>query len=234
MSIARLSLPLLEKIARKRNKPIKYIREQVSKRASRQAITSEAAAVVWARELGISTASVLRRLSPNVQEQVQRASSFAPTRNPPHREIVSHDGRIRQQDHLGAALDVLLSDTELRSRCADLLRKQKHSDRALREATTVLESRIRSYCPNHRTLNPEPLVNTVLNADISKAFIVVSKEPNEQSGIHSICRGIVLAFRHRAHHQLDDKVSRELAIKFCSFIDVLLEVLRNAQVRPGA
>jgi len=231
--MARLNIPLLEKMARRRKKPIKYVRELISKRASRLSIASEAAQVLIAKDLGISTATLLRKLPSNVQEQIHRASNPPPAPGEKSRGGVSTQKR-KPRDPLGAALESLLSDHELRGRCSDLLRKQKHSDRALREATTVLENRIRSYCPNHDNLNPEPLINTVLNADLNKAFILVSKNPNEQTGFHSICRGIVLAFRNKAHHRLDDKVSRESAIKFCSFIDVLLDILRNAQIKTGA
>lgn len=231
--MARINTKLLEKMARKRKKPIKYMRERISKFASRHSITSEAAQILIAKNLGISTATLLRKLPPNVQDQIHRTSNLGSAGNRSH-SVVSTQQRHKPRDPLGAALELLLSDHELRGRCSDLLRKQKHSDRALREATTVLENRIRSYCPNHSDLNPEPLINTVLNADINKAFIVISKNPNEQTGFHSICRGIVLAFRHKAHHRLDDKVTRESAIKFCSFIDVLLDLLRNAQIKSGA
>jgi len=233
-TMARINVPLLEKMARKRKKPVKYIRELISKRASRQSITSEAAQILIAKDLDISTATLLRKLPPNVQEQVHRASTQSPASTDRSRRLSVSARTKKPRDPLGAALESLLSDHELRGRCSDLLRKQKHSDRALREATTVLENRIRSYCPNHENLNPEPLINTVLNGDINKAYIVVSKNPNEQIGFHSICRGIVLAFRHKAHHRLDDKVTRESAIKFCSFIDVLLDILRNAQIKTGA
>ena len=230
--MARLNISLLEKIARRKKKPLKYVREQVSKRAFKLSIASESAQIVMAKELGISTATLLRKLPASVQDQIHRSSN--PTTGTVPRTGSNRSRTPKPRDPLGSALDSLLSDHEFRGRCSDLLRKQKHSDRALREATTVLESRIRSYCPNHDYLNPEPLINTVLSPDVSKAFIQVSKNPNEQVGFHSICRGIVLAFRHKAHHRLDDKVSRESAIKFCSFIDMLLDILHNAQIKPGA
>jgi len=37
----------------------------------------------------------------------------------------------------------MLGDGELRGRCTDLLLRKKHHDRVVREATTILEDRIR-------------------------------------------------------------------------------------------
>ena len=130
-----------------------------------------------------------------------------------------------------AAADYLIKDTELLSRCKDLLRRKKHQDRVLREATTVLEDRIRSLAGITDTLRPEELVNTVLNPDPNRAILVFGKTPSEQQGFHSVCRGIVLAFRHKVHHTLDDDIVREDSLKFLAFIDLLLGLLSTTKKR---
>ena len=224
----RLDQALLERIASKTGKTVKYVREQVSKRASRLSVSSEAAQLLWAKEQGIGTAVALRKLPPHIQDQVRDAlpTVFAV---PPRGSSKEATGKStsRAPDPVTMAIEYLLSDAELRSRCKDLLKRRKHLDRALREATTVLEDRIRTLS-GLGGLNPEPLVNQALNPDPSKASLVVSTNRNEQEGFHSICRGIVKAFRNPAHHQLDEKVSPEDALKFCAFVDVLLDLLANA------
>ena len=230
---ARLDQALLKKIAEKTGKSLQYVREQTSRRASRLSITSEAAQVLWAKELEIGTGYALRRLDPHIQEQVQASlpSVFA---RADRRETKTRRSRdLPRSDSVGMAAEYLLSDRELRDRCQDLLKRRRHSDRVLREATTVLEDRIKKLSGLTGNINPEPLVNQALNPDLAKAVLQVSKEANEQAGFHSICRGIVLAFRHKAHHQLDDKVTREDALKFCGFVDVLLEILGKATRRSG-
>lgn len=231
---ARLDQALLKKIASKIRKPLQYVREQTSRRASRLSITSEAAQVLWAKELGIGTGVALRRLAPHVQDQVQGALPTAFARPRAHVKTSGRARRPAPADPIGMATEYLLADQELRDRCQDLLKRRRHFDRVLREATTVLENRIKSLSGLTGAINPEPLVNRALNADLNQTILQISTEPNEQAGFHSICRGIVLAFRHRAHHQLDDKVTRQDALKFCGFIDVLLDILRKAKRRPGA
>lgn len=68
--MARLDQALLHKISRRLGKTPQYIREQVSRRASREGVVSSAALVMWARDLGIGVASAVNRLPPHVQQQL--------------------------------------------------------------------------------------------------------------------------------------------------------------------
>lgn len=226
----RLDQKLLAKIADKAGKPEKYVREQISKRASRLGISSEAAQVLWAKDLDIGTLQALRKLDPHIQEQVRSSlpSLMQHKARKSGTEKAKGAKRSRKASSLSLAIDYLIADSELKSRCGDLLRRTQYQDRVLREATTVLEDRIRSLSGIKESLNPEPLVNRVLNADPKKAVLVVSSDGGEQAGFHSICRGIMLAFRNPSHHGLDDKVSQEDALKFCAFIDTLLDVLAKS------
>lgn len=224
---------LLKKISYKIGKPEKYVREQISKRATRFSISSPAAQVLWAKELGIGTGVVLRSLPPHVQDQVQSGlpTTFLSQKVERPLKNKSKNGKSSKPiDPISFAVDYLLTDTELKSRCTDLLKKKQYLDRVFREATTVLENRIKRLA-NMKGRNPEQLVNISLNPDPAKAVLVVSNEPSEQTGFHSLCKGIILTFRHRAHHELDDNATREDALKFCAFVDVVLGILGKAQIR---
>jgi hypothetical protein len=102
-----------------------------------------------------------------------------------------------------------------------------------REATTVLDDRIKKKSRLKR-MSPVALVGKAINPQPDRSVLIVSEEPAEQEGIHSICKGLMLAFRDPAHHQLDDQLTRADAIKFCGFVDTVLGIVNAAQVRDGA
>ena len=228
----RLDQVLLKKIAKKKDKSLKYIRERVSKRARRMSVTSEEALLLWAKELGIGTSHAFRQLEPHMQEQVRALTS------PPSevskdtvQPAVGPSEIFRSSDPMMSAVDLLVEDSELLSRCKDLLRRGRHLDRVVREATTVLEDRIRNLSGITDPLRPVELVNRALNSDRNRAILLFGSTPNEQQGFHSICRGVVLAFRHKAHHRLSEDVNKEDAVKFLAFIDMLLGLLATTQKR---
>jgi len=232
-TVTRLDQGLLGKIAEKTRKPIKYVREQTSRRASRSGIASEAALVLWAMDLRIGITRVLARLEPHIQAQVHSAQSSKPTSERPRPRASSEQTPdIHQlQDPFPEAIDLLLRDEQLRGRCGDLLRKKKYLDRPMREATTILESRIRQLAGITDNRKPEDLVNSALNPDPTKAILVLGTVPSDQAGLHSLCKGVVLAYRHRAHHRLSEDVGREEALKFCGFVDLLLALLAKTTKR---
>ena len=231
---SRLNQRLLERIAALIRKSTKYTREQISKRASRLGISAEASQIIWARKLGLGTAHAFRGLPPHLQEQVRTAISSTLPAHPINTRSGANAStkKTRIPDPVATAAEYLLVDAELRSRCIDLLRSKKHQDRVFREATVVLENRIRSLSGVTERMNPGPLVSQVLNPDPSRAILIVSNEPSEQLGFHNICLGIILLFRDKSHHRIDDRVTREDALRFCSFVDVLLGLLSKTTKRP--
>ncbi|TKW61765.1 MAG: hypothetical protein DI628_03850 [Blastochloris viridis] len=123
-----------------------------------------------------------------------------------------------------------IQDEELRNRCADLLSARDHFDRAINQATLVLEDRIRRKSNNKDGLTGTPLVNKVLNTDLSKTVLKLSNDEGEHEGFCHIIRGIMGAFRNETHHHVTERFSREDALKVCSFIDNILKIISNSEV----
>lgn len=229
MAQTRLNPKLLAKIADRTGKSAKYVREQISKRAARAGIVSEAAQVLWAQELGIGSGTAHRNLAPHIQEQVLagRRKLAAPARA--GSEGTESAARVpRQQSALSAAIEYLLTDPELRTRCSDLLRAQKSFDRVFREATVVLDARLKQLSGIKEKMNPGDLVARVLHP--KRAILVVSEHEDEQQGFFELCKGMMAAFRNPVHHTLNDQLTREDALRFCGFTDSLLGILGKARV----
>jgi hypothetical protein len=101
----------------------------------------------------------------------------------------------------------------------------------VREATTVFDSRLKSVSGISH-MNPSALVGKALAPDPTKAVVVVSTEKDEQEGLFYICKGVMQAFRNKAHHTLSNAFTQADALKFCGFIDTLLAVVGKGQVHP--
>jgi hypothetical protein len=234
MGKTQLDQGILKKLAKKTGKGEQYLREQISKRAGRLGIASPAAEILWARDHGIGTGRYLATLPAHIQDQVRDGVSTAghPARAP--RAEANAPGRTRTvADPVRAAIDMLLSDTVLRKRCSDLLRGQGPYDRAIREATTILDDRLKKLGGITNYMNPIDVVGKVLSPDPNKAIIKVSTEAAEQEGMFNICKGLTLAFRGPLHHTLKDHMTRPEALKFCGFVDTLLGVLAEAAKKGG-
>jgi uncharacterized protein (TIGR02391 family) len=235
MKNTKLDAGLLDKIVKASGKSKQYIREQISRRAGRRGVSSLGAQLLWARDLSIGTAHALNRASQSAQEEFRNAVRLGlPTQKPsvtanaPNRRTAVA-AKSRRQGLNAAIVNLVILDSELRARCRDLILARGHYDRALREATTVLEDRIKKLS-DITNLTSVPLLGKALNPEPLKAVVVVSNEKEDQSGFFYICMGIMQAFRNKTHHNLSDAFTQVDALKFCGFIDTVLAVLAKGQV----
>lgn len=235
MAIQRLDKKLLDKIAEKLQRKRQSINVMVSKKASKLGISSEAALILLAKELGIGTAVYQRKIDGAKQAEVRDCLPI----------ILVAKGRVKQGTNtkekpiksqqsrkvlLRAATDYLIRirDEELKDRCQDLLLASSKFDRAINQATLVLEDRIRKKSLPPRRLEGVKLVNHAFNGDLSKTILKASNDPDEQQGFADIFRGMMLAFRNKTHHYVIDTFTREEALRIVSFIDVLLRAVDSS------
>lgn len=74
--LQRIDPIILKKLANKVRKGEKYVREQVSKKASAAHVDSSAYLVFWANRVGIHTARYFATLDPHIQEQVRSLAAI--------------------------------------------------------------------------------------------------------------------------------------------------------------
>ncbi len=149
----------------------------------------------------------------------------------PSPKIDTHARSQSRKPNVGAAIALLLSDSELRDRCKDLLLARKHYDRVVREGTTILDDRLKKVTGIFN-LNPSDLVGKALAPDPARAVIVVSRKKDEQEGFFYICKGVMQTFRNPAHHALTNAFTQAEALKFCGFIDTILAVVDKSEIHP--
>ena len=231
MAKKKLDADLLDKMVRKPRKSKQYLREQVSRRATRHGISSLAAQLLWARELGLGIAYALNRAEPIVRDEIRSGATGAPAAASITARRVRSPVRHKREPNLGTAIDFLLQDSDLHDRCKDLLLARRHYDRVVREATTVLDDRLKKVS-GISGMNPAALVGKALAPDPGRAVIVISAEKDEQEGFFSICKGVMQAFRNKAHHTLSSAFTQAEALKFCGFIDTILAVVGKATIHP--
>jgi uncharacterized protein (TIGR02391 family) len=229
---------LVGKLAKRLGKPdTRAINVMVSKLAHRLGISSQAALIVLAKQNGIGTAVYQRNLDAAMQAQVRDAlpsiflSSNAQPRRAGGRKLVGYKHVTSKKASLKLAIEYLIHDPILLDRCQDLLMAPSNFDRAINQATQILEDRIRKKAAPPKKLTGENLVGFAFNEDLLKTVLrVESGDPDDQRGFTQILRGIVPAFRNKTHHHITDSLSREEAMRVVGFIDVLLRVVDKSAI----
>lgn len=210
--------------------------KQVTRAAT--GLTTEEALFILADKYTVRTSREFAKLSPGSQQRVSdrivqnsaRTLSATPrTTNTAQTNSMGRTETLAASSRYVNLLEII-QDDELQDRCADLIKRPRNYDRVFREATTILEDRIRRLSGITRRMNPQNLVSKAIAPNPNEAILVVSTDPDEQGGFFKICSGIEAAFRNRTHHEVSDKLNRYDAIKFCGFIDSLLLILANAEV----
>jgi hypothetical protein len=82
----------------------------------------------------------------------------SPAPGPPvsRKANASTPAKRRLQPITAATIKTFLQDGQLRARCADLLRARGHFDRVFREATTVLDDRLKATTEEFESLPGAP------------------------------------------------------------------------------
>ena len=132
---------------------------------------------------------------------------------------------------------LVIKDDELRERCSDLLNSPGNYDRVIREATTILENRMRNKCP-YETLSRLIPQSTDQSGDnlVNKLFapddpvLSISSEKKKRIAFHRILLGIVSYLRNPYHHRIDPNTEWSWAWSTVGFVDRLLADIESCVV----
>lgn len=231
---------LMRKLADKLGKKdLKAINVAVSKRAAKLGTSPEAALVILAKENGIGVAHYQRKLDAVKQTEIRQAlpaifvtegASRGASKASKSSKMRTKAAGTSSRQRLKGAIEYLIEDNELRDRCQDLLLAPKNFDRAINQATLVLEDRIRKKSEPPSKMVGETLVNYAFKEEIAKTVLeIASGDSEDQRGFTQMLRGVVPAFRNKTHHHIIRGFSREEAMRVCGFIDVLIRTVENTK-----
>lgn len=129
-----------------------------------------------------------------------------------------------------------IHDAILKERCSDLLQAPGAFDRVVREATIILEDRLRTRISHDRlaALIPDSakqtgdnLVNTLLNP--ASPILSISTDQHERAAFQRIMFGVFAYLRNPFHHHIDDDIDWSWSWSIVGFIDHLLNEVANCQ-----
>lgn len=123
-----------------------------------------------------------------------------------------------------------IDDSEIKQRCGDILLGESAFDRAINQATQILEDRIKEKAGlKDSHLIGLQLVSKAIHSKIDETILKFSDKPDIQEGYSNLFKGIVSIYRNPTHHTLSFECSRDYALKVCSHIDELLKVLECSE-----
>lgn len=141
--------------------------------------------------------------------------------------INSSDYQISKVGYLYNSIE----DKDLHDRCGDILLGETAFDRAINQATQILEDRIKKKANlTNTTLIGIPLVSKAIHAKLDNTILKFSDNADIQEGYSNLFKGIVSIYRNPTHHTIGFKCDREYALKFCAYVDELLKQIDKAEV----
>lgn len=122
----------------------------------------------------------------------------------------------------------MIADDQLRERCRDLLTAGAHYDRVVRESCVILEDRVR------RSSGVEARGTSLMEQAFSprNPRIRLSEHEQERRGAMELFRGTMAFFRNSAGHNVIDTYTRDDALRFAGYVDLLLGRLARATTAP--
>lgn len=169
----------------------------------------------------------------NYYGEMKCTKSFFLTKIIPAKEYINSvyiDTREEVIQKVGALYNSI-QDAELQRRCGDILLESSGAfDRVINQATQILEDRIKRKSGLQDTqLIGLPLVSKAIHSKLETTILKFSDTPEIQEQYSALFKGIIGVYRNPTHHGLEYECSREDALKFCAYIDLLLTEVDKAE-----
>ena len=74
------------------------------------------------------------------------------------------------------------------------------------------------------------LVSKAIHSKLDQTILVFSRDESEQEAWAALFKGIIGVYRNPSHHGLQFECTREDAIKFCSYVDLLIKEIDKSSI----
>lgn len=125
--------------------------------------------------------------------------------------------------------ELIMFDDELIETVREIKTSTKTNDRAIDDAVTVLEDRLRKLSGLSRDSYSKRLVDKALRKD--GGILILSSEANEQESWHTLYLGVITALKNPTSHARFSNIPDERAIQVVQFVDYLVGQLQEAKKR---
>ena len=124
-----------------------------------------------------------------------------------------------------------IEDGDIKARCGDILLGDGPYDRAINQATQILEDRIKVKAElEDSNLIGTALVSKAIHSSLDETILKLSDKADIQLGYSNLFKGLISIYRNPTHHTLSFECSREYALKVCCYIDELLKLVEQSEI----
>ena len=103
-----------------------------------------------------------------------------------------------------------IANVDLKERCVDLIK-------------------IKANLLNTKLIGMN-LVSKAIHSKLDQTILVFSRDESEQEAWAALFKGIIGVYRNPSHHGLQFECTREDAIKFCSYVDLLIKEIDKSSI----
>jgi len=140
-------------------------------------------------------------------------------------------GKITKTKTSNSVKPIIL-DEELQKTVRKITDNPENNDRAIDDAITTLEDRIRNVAGLTNNDYGQRLIDKALRPQVG--ILIISDVANEQEGYWKIYDGFLKAFKNPTSHRRVRNISKNEANQIIQFTDYLIGLLQNVSQRKSA
>ncbi len=188
------------------------------------------------KDLELERIQILKKNSPpeateGVDTKIENVKTLMETgtmAKVPTGNIMGKIEKNRKLSNIASTRTIILMDQELKRTVREITNDSFNNDRALDDAATILEDRIRNVAGLQKSDIGQRLIDKALNP--SNGVLVISEVANEQEGYWKLYDGFLKAIKNPTSHRRI-KITKKEVMQIIEFADFLIGLLQRSRQR---